>query len=216
MKGCIAALLLVSALVALVATRARAEGEAPDGPGALDEQIERRIGALTAGEPTVAEVRAAAVRYAGLAPERARGWARRSRLAALAPEVSARALRAVGRDEGLKITGGETDYQKIDAGDDLILEVRATWDLRRLVFDNGELRAAREGARQAAQRRQLETEVTRLYYERRRGQIDWILDPPSNAAERATRIVEMEELTAQLDALTGGYLSRELARRAGE
>jgi hypothetical protein len=160
-------------------------------------------------EPTVAELRAAARRHAGLDPGRARGWARRARLAGLVPQLSVRALRSIERDQGVT-SSAASDRLEIDLGNDLLFEVRAGWELSRLVFDPAELRAAREGARLRLDVTNLETEVTRLYYQRRRAQVDMLLTPPADAAEAARRRLELEELGAQLDALTGGALSRAL------
>ena len=160
-------------------------------------------------EPTVAELRAAARRYAALDPSRARRWARRARLAGLVPQVTLRALRSIARDEGVTSTTA-SDRLEIDLGNDLILEARASWDLARLVFDPAELRAAREGARLRVDLANLEAEVTRLYFQRRRAQVEMVLSPPADEAEEAHRRLGLEELAAQLDALTGGALTRAL------
>jgi len=56
-------------------------------------------------------------------------------------------------------------------------------------------------------------EVTRLYYMRRRLQYDIILHPPTDEATKLTKELRLEELTALLDAMTGGYFQRELDRR---
>lgn len=179
-------------------------------------QVPAAIEELELVEPDVAEVRAAAVRRAGLDPERAAGWARRARWAGAVPELTVRVTRALARDENLAIETEAVGRLRIATGHDLVVEARASWDLGRLVFDPAELRAAREGARLAAERLDLESEVTRLYYQRRRLQMDWILDPPDDPAESARRRLELDELTAALDALTGGWFSREIARRPRE
>jgi hypothetical protein len=105
-----------------------------------------------------------------------------------------------------------SDRIKVGAGDDLVLELRATWNLSRVVFDPAELRASREGARLARERMELESEVTRLYYQRKRLEIDWILEPPRDTADEALRRMQIEELTATLDAMTDGFFSREQER----
>jgi hypothetical protein len=179
--------------------------------------LRRRIDELTAREPTVAQVRQAAVEHAGLARDPRRSWAARARLAGLLPELTTRVTRSQDRDEGVDTDGdGSTHDRSLDVGDQVVLELRATWDLRRLVFDPVEIRAAREGLRIVAERQHLELEVTRLYYQRRRAQIEWIASPPTSALDMTRRMIEMDELTANLDALTGGWLSREIARMEAE
>jgi hypothetical protein len=160
-------------------------------------------------EPTVEELRAAARRHAGLEPGRARGWARRARLAGLVPQLTLRLLRSFERDEGVTSTSA-VDRLDVDLGNDLVLEGRATWDLGRLVFDPAELRAAREGARLRVDLTNLEAEVTRLYFQRRRAQVEMVLNPPADPTEETRRRLDLEELGAQIDTLTGGALTRAL------
>ncbi len=50
-------------------------------------------------------------------------------------------------------------------------------------------------------------EVTSYYYERRRLQIELLEAPPSNMRSRIKKDLRVQELTANLDALTGGYFS---------
>jgi hypothetical protein len=54
--------------------------------------------------------------------------------------------------------------------------------------------------------------VNRLYYARRRLQIRMFVAPPKTLPMYLRRILKLRELTAQLDVLTGGYLSRRLKR----
>ena len=147
---------VVAALVLAAGLPARAQ-DAPDAGSAV---LAEALAELDERAPPVEELREAAVRRAGLAPARARAWARRARLAGLLPGLTLRALRSAQRDEGLRVESGVPGDLRVDLGDDLVLEARLTWDLERVVFDPAEIRAAREGARQAAARRELEMEET--------------------------------------------------------
>ncbi len=53
-------------------------------------------------------------------------------------------------------------------------------------------------------------EVTRTYFERRRLRVEMLLSPPEDMKERIGQELRIQELTADIDALTGGYLSRKL------
>ncbi len=55
-------------------------------------------------------------------------------------------------------------------------------------------------------------EVTRLYFERRRLQAEILLSAPLDKKEGTEKTLRLAELTASIDALTGGYFSRELER----
>jgi hypothetical protein len=49
--------------------------------------------------------------------------------------------------------------------------------------------------------------VTALYYRRRGGQLELLWSPPETIEERLKRELSLQELTAQLDVLTGGWWS---------
>ena len=54
-------------------------------------------------------------------------------------------------------------------------------------------------------------EVTRTYFERRRLQVLLLTDPPAEQRALLDKALRVQELTALLDGLTGGYFSRQLA-----
>ena len=56
------------------------------------------------------------------------------------------------------------------------------------------------------------SEATRLFYERRRLQSETLWTNPSSEQEHFERLLRIEEMTSLLDAMTGGYFSRELER----
>lgn len=155
-----------------------------------------------AREPTALEVQAAAVRVAGLSPDRALSAAGRARAAALLPALRVRVARDLDRDESVSLEPGRADQLGLGASDRLVLEVRAEWDLARLAFEPGELAALEAAARLARERRELLEAVTRLYFERRRLATRLATTPePDDRARFA-------ELTALLDSLTAGLYTR--------
>ncbi len=165
------------------------------------------ISQLARSEPTIEALRAAAVRASGAKTISSASWARRARAAGLVPTLTLRVLRALGRGEDLRQSATTSDALKLAVDNDLVLEARATWDFARLVFDPSELRASREHARRFSEQVDLESEVTRLYYQRRRAQMEMLLRTPSDPTECWQRELEIAELTSYLDALTGGALS---------
>ncbi|HUH02201.1 MAG TPA: hypothetical protein VML75_09400 [Kofleriaceae bacterium] len=168
----------------------------------------RALARLEAREPSVDQVRAAALRYAGMDADRWKGWARRARLAGLLPDVTVRATRHTNTDRDL--SRQSTGVERLNTGIDLdrAVEARATWHLDRLVFDPAEIRAVDTGQRHHRYRLTLAAQVTTIYYRRRRLQLRLLWRPPADPAERAERHLEIRELTDQLDGLTGGYFSR--------
>jgi hypothetical protein len=152
-------------------------------------------------EPSVRELQRAAARVAEVHPERVRSWLRRIRASAVLPTVKVSVGR--GLDELTRDSYGRPTFTNTDTWR---FEVQASWSLDRLVFDRNELRASREAQRVASRREELLVRVTQLYFERRRLQVDSALTPDApNALDRA---LEIEELTAVLDGLTEGALTR--------
>lgn len=166
---------------------------------------------LERDEPTVEMVRAAVRKHASVDPKRARSAGSRAKTAGWLPTIALQLRRSLARDEDLAPRSLEPI--KIDLGDDLVLEARASWNLGRLVFDDAELRALRDEARLISERLDLETTVTRLYYERRRVQMELVLAPSQVPSDMFKRQLTIDELSATLDALSGGYFSREISRR---
>ena len=53
-------------------------------------------------------------------------------------------------------------------------------------------------------------EVTRTYFERRRIQIELLSSPPQDLKLSLEKELRLQELTADIDALTGGYFSKHI------
>jgi hypothetical protein len=164
-------------------------------------------------EPSCPDVQSAALGYFSINKERVNSFRRGASLKALMPvvEVSGGYLDST-LDES---TRDEVNYP----GDDWLLkgaggygwEARGklAWNLPQLVFNAEVLDVASlAGLVQAILK-----EVTRLYYMRRRLQLDLILNPPADEATLLTKELRLEELTALLDAMTGGYYQKEMAKR---
>jgi hypothetical protein len=198
----IAQALLLAALAAAPAGSPDPQ-DGPD-PGA---QAARALALAAEGDPDVADVRAAAAREVDGGAASPQGWARRSRLAALLPRVTAewrhdeQAYRVVGLQ-----ASGEVDYQRLSPGTSFA--VRASWDLGTLVAAREELAAGAAAAARAQRREEAVARATALFHERRRARLALLLAPPATALARAEAALALDRITAELDALTGGLLSR--------
>jgi hypothetical protein len=154
----------------------------------------------------LARARARAVALAAAEPDRALSLMTRAGRSAWLPELRLRAERRVGRSESLDYKPtASSDALGLDTDNAVRYEVRATWDLPRLVFNPEEIGAAAQASRINEMRREIESQVNRLYYERRR----LLVTPPAAGADDATTIqIRLEELEADLDALSGGAFAR--------
>lgn len=167
----------------------------------------RLLALLADGDPAVEEVQRAAAAHVRVDDRALDSWERRARTAAWLPRLSLeyrhdeRATRVVGLNGNV-----ESDYVRLSPGDQVA--VRAAWDLDRLVFAPDELRAAATASQLVRRREEAVERATRLYFERRRQRLRLALSPPEGALDRAEREVDIDAVTAELDALTGGLFSR--------
>jgi hypothetical protein len=163
--------------------------------------------------PSVQELQGAAERACATPLSDLSGWASRARTSALLPELSLDYRRNVGEIDTLGIRS-DLGIDSHNIEDITRYGVRATWQLGQIVFNREELNAAQtaEGIERA--RRELLIEVSRLYFQRQALTAELRLRPGPEPARRAQLSRELGQTEAQLDALTGGYLSRQLGRAA--
>lgn len=175
-------------------------------PAAGDPLAEARaILARFRREPRVSEVQTEAIRAARLGADESDSWRSRVNLAPILPELRARATHALDRDESLALEPGSADRFDVDTGRGWILEARAEWQLSRLVWDPDEVGIGREASARGERRDDLAEKVAHLYFERRRRQVVRILSPPATREAAVEAELAIEELTAALDGLTGGW-----------
>lgn len=105
-------------------------------------------------------------------------------------------------------------------------EIGAVWDLGNFLYNPEEVDISKEARELAELRDNILKEVTQFYFRRRHLQLELLTDqmaaaatpaataPPErphlDAADLLRKQLELEELTAQLDALTGGWFSEQL------
>jgi hypothetical protein len=153
-----------------------------------------------------------AVELAMTEPERARSYVARAGHAAWLPELRVLVSRRYGRSESLDIDSSSTALSSplgIDTVNDIRYEARATWDLGRLVFSSEELAAQNQALHMAELRRDIESTMNRLYFERRR----LVVTPPAAATDTSSRGIRAKEIEADLDALSSGAFGACVADR---
>jgi hypothetical protein len=207
------------------------DGRRPDdGAAGAKRARERRVDpallrALAAEDPPVDALRAAASELALTEPDRAHSLVVRARLAGWLPEIRGRVDRRFARAESVDLgTSSATPLAPvgIDSNNDVRYELRATWDLSRIVFNPDELGAQFQALRTADARREIESLVIRLYFERRRLKAELAAADATNMAPAGmplsgmTLELRVDEIEAELDALTGGAFTRLSRRRDGD
>ncbi|RME42898.1 MAG: hypothetical protein D6795_20300 [Deltaproteobacteria bacterium] len=172
-------------------------------------------------DPSIGEVQEAVRQKLQSDPQRFERMARRLRRRNLLPELTVWVRRNFGADATFKVAsdteitadgevfvGPDTESFVLANQQDLSLQFRVSWDLAGIYLDSEELKLPRLA--DAAQRHTTEALLlaTKLYYERKRMLVTCFLDPPEEGVKRARLEMEIEELTARLDALTGGRFTR--------
>jgi hypothetical protein len=165
--------------------------------------------ALFAADPPVDALRQAAAALALAEPERAHSMLIRARAAGWLPEIRARAERRFGRSESVDLGGtGPATPVGIDSDNALYYELRLTWDLSRLLFNPDEIAAQLQALRAADARREIESLVIRLYFERRRLKAELATADAGTTSSDMKLELRIAEVEAELDALTGGAFTR--------
>ena len=161
-------------------------------------------------EPTVREVQQQAIAYMRVHPQEVDSWRLRARTNALAPRLTTQVQGDLNDDRRTVEQPGDPTIVSQTNDQSGRLVIGAAWDLDRLVFEPQEMAVARESVRIANLRDRVLDEVTRRYFERRRLQIDLELSPPKDLADRVKKELRLQELTADMDAVTGGWFSQKL------
>lgn len=166
-------------------------------------------------EPPIEEVREAAIRYAEVQPEKIERWRKAASLRAWLPDLRFSYDR--NRDWQSSTYFYSTTTQKfkdddITDGKDWAWSVSLTWELGDLIWNDAQTSIDTRSRLMAQLRDDVLSEVTRLYYERRRLQIEMALSGEGGGAQEIEDELRLQELTANIDALTGSYLSRRLGR----
>ncbi len=139
---------------------------------------------------------------------RARSLLSRSRIAGWLPELRFRVERRMGRNESLDIEEAVgVSPLGLDTVNDVRYEVRATLDLGRAIFNPQELAASQQALRIADARREVQVEVNRLFFERRRLRLRLAVavgKDIEDTADRETLALRLAAVDADLDAITAG------------
>ncbi|MCX5692813.1 MAG: hypothetical protein NTX47_03910 [Candidatus Omnitrophica bacterium] len=159
-------------------------------------------------EPSIKDVQNAAIEYAEVHPDKIKEWRKSAGKKALLPNVS------VGLDRYV------TDYWHWDSGtnpdtlqkgkDTVSWDIAMTWDMGELIWNEDQTSIDTRSKLMVELRDDIINEVTRIYFERRRLQIEMLALPPHDLKISLEKELRLQELTADIDALTGGYFSAHL------
>jgi len=160
-------------------------------------------------EPDIKEVQQAAIKYAEVGQEKIKRWRKQASKKAILPKVSAGLYRDSG-DLWHWETGSttKTDDDVLRKGrDSLNWSVSLSWDLGELIWNNDQTSIDVRSRLMVELRDDILDEVTKLYFERMRVKMEINNLAVEDNKKRPEKELKLQELTASLDALTGGYFS---------
>ena len=164
-------------------------------------------------EPSAREVQEAAIRHANVSNRKTRRWQMESRLKALVPRLSF--SHDFSRNNSVDLDRGSTSEADVyiqgpdDVSNDVSFDL--SWDLADLIWSTDQTSIDSREKLMVELRHDLMSEVTRLYFERRRLQLEILTAPDPEALDRFARLTRLEELSALLDAMTGGFFGHRLS-----
>ena len=159
-------------------------------------------------EPSIKEVHQMAIEYAEVNPEKIKSWRKLARLKALMPSFST----GLGRSSSERYhwdTGQNPDFLQ-EGKDFLDWDVSLTWDFSDLVWSADQTTIDSRSKLMVELRENILDEVTRLYFERRRLQIECVQQSQADSTMVFDKQIRIDELTALIDALTGGEYSQSI------
>jgi len=166
-------------------------------------------------EPSIREIQEAAIRYAEVYPEKILEWRNAASRKAWLPKLTTGMDMDVDRNVDID-RGGTNDPDFFILGPEerkLNWDVSLTWDLGELIWNGDQTSIDVRSKLMVQLRDDVLDEVTRLYFERRRLQIELSLEPPIQLKKKVESELRLQELTADIDALTGGYLSKAISEK---
>jgi photosystem II stability/assembly factor-like uncharacterized protein len=164
------------------------------------------------GEPDIRKVQEAAIEYAEVHPDKIKSWRKQAARKAILPQLSA----GVGRnvtDLWHWETGStaKIDDDVLKRGRDAIeWDITLSWDLSELIWNNDQTSIDSRSKLMSELRDNILDEVTRVYFERIRLKIELDSLTIEDRKKKLEKELRLKELSASLDALTGGYFSRAL------
>jgi len=176
-------------------------------------RLAHALAALNA-EPGFNELKNAALRIADADTQSTINLVKSARTQAVLPQLKFTAGVDLERDESLDQEAHEPDAWGADTDRDLGFQISAQWQLSELIFNPDLLRVYSTLSSRASDREELISMLAGYFFERRKLILINTAVRESDIRKTIEIKMRIEELTAVIDALTGGLLSRNL--RAGK
>lgn len=166
-------------------------------------------------EPSIQDVQEMAMLYTHTNRDQVERWLAASKNSAFLPELKVKYNYADSFGQDFTYANGGDSFDLDDGTVDKkwYAQAEVKWRLDDLVMNSERIRVISETQDVVKLRDKVLSEVTRLYFDRRRLQVDLLLNPPSDVRQQVENQLRLMELTAELDAYTGGSFSSAVTAR---
>jgi len=176
---------------------------------------ENMINFYSEGEPGIREVQDIAIKYAEVQPEKIIHWREQAARRAWLPKVTIDIDRDNNRTTSRSIWGSSTGRYFVGPNDRTAYDnnnwgVSFTWDLGDLIWSDDQTSIDVRSKLMVQLRDHILDEVTKTYFDRLRVKMELGNLSIEERKKRMQKELKLRELTASLDALTGGYFSAEI------
>ncbi|QQR79819.1 MAG: hypothetical protein IPJ69_10800 [Deltaproteobacteria bacterium] len=177
---------------------------------------------LFSKEPTIQQVQAEAIRYLGMDTQDMDSWKSRSRWSAALPRLQAsfqrdlKDLISLSSRDSVSVSGGDVTVgptqnnfdQNFNQG--TAIDIKAVWYLNELVFNKDSLAVSSEKRDWMRERNRVLQDVSEAFFTHKR--LVKELKSKSDPLEiREKKKFMLDQVNGTLDALTGGWFSKESA-----
>jgi hypothetical protein len=164
-------------------------------------------------EPDIRAVQKLTMDYSHTHARQVEQWLAASRNAAYLPEVQLRYYYYDRLNEGYEYAVDDQgdavpQIEDADTDKDNVYQVTLKWRLDDLVMSSERIRVISEAQDVVKLRDKVLRQVTQIFFDRRRLQVELMLSPGGDLRSQVEDEIRLMELTAELDALTGGQFSR--------
>ena len=159
-------------------------------------------------EPRIQDVQKMAIEYGETSPEKIKSWRKSASKQAWLPTLSTGINRSAS--EMYHWDSGPNPDNLLKGKDFLDWDVSLSWNLGELVWNNDQTSIDSRSKLMVELRQDILDQVTRLYFERRRTQIEIFSGESLSNQEQLDKEMRIEELTALLDGFTGGKFSQKI------
>jgi hypothetical protein len=159
-------------------------------------------------EPTIADVHHMAVDYANVNPNQIKNWHKESRAKAFLPTLSVGLNRSA--TELLHWDSGSNPDTLLRGRDYLDWSTSLSWNFSDFVWSSDHTTIDSRSKLMSELRTDILDQITRLYFERRRIQVELATRMDLDEAAYLEKQMRLEELTALIDGFTGGEFSRNI------